>query len=904
MRAGSDPQVVSSGNWEVRAVLRHRFLYLIPFLALALGAFGLAASPWHAAPAQAATPSINGVSPTTGPAAGGVPGTVVTLGSTSPGTITVTGQNFDPATGQTSIYVGPNAALGVTCNSLGTQCTGILPPAIGLTGAAGSPQSVTVVAGGAASSAAVQTFQYNPPVVTSVSPASGTINGGTSITISGHDFTGVTEVKMASTAVPFTVSQTNSDTTLTAVTPPNTAAKGVDVIVTTDGGGPSATSAADIFTYLNSTTTVTGMSPTSGPASGGNLVFISGSGLAGATSVKFGGSAANYTVNSDSQITAIAPPGTGAVTVTVVAPGGSSSAPTQYTYTAAVVITGLTPSTGPTGGGNKITISGRGFTNATNVAFGNVSVSFTVNSDSLITVPTVPSCDSVNTLCSPQTTSVTVTGAAPSDIVSNPATYTYGALAAPSVTGVSPTNGVAGDTVTISGSGFTGATTVTFTSPTNTALKATASFTVTNDTTISATVPPSPLAGGGAGPVNVTVSNTAGASNAATYTYGALSKPVVTGLNPPNGQPAGGNTVKIVGRNLTGATSVSWGTAASIGFTPVSDTEIDVSAPACNAVSTTCTTNPTVSVSVTNSAGTSGSVSYVYGTSAQGAPTVSSLQPNTGPANGGNQVIINGTGFDPSSSGRNYAFFGPPNNSNGILASCSTTTLCTVTAPAGVGVVDVTMNVDSAQSQTSATDLYAYVPVVSGVFPTGGPIGGGTLVTISGSGFSTTSGQTTVNFGTFAGLNVNCINQNQCTAVTPDVSTSEPNGDLVDVFVTVATPTRASETSAINRPGDQFDFLNNVMTLNGNTADYSFGIRTISADVNGVFCNKVTQSFTTFFNITLPPTCGSGVITFFIGTAPAGYELSDGRTCLRYQQGLTVFNVRLGTSLPVDTSSC
>lgn len=77
---------------------------------------------------------------------------------------------------------------------------------------------------------------------------------------------------------------------------------------------------------------VTGISPASGAA--GTSVTITGSGLGGATGVSFGGAAAQFTIDSDTQITATSPPGSGTVDVTVVTPGGTSatSPADQFSY--------------------------------------------------------------------------------------------------------------------------------------------------------------------------------------------------------------------------------------------------------------------------------------------------------------------------------------------------------------------------------------------------------------------------------------------------------------------------------------------------------------------------------------------------------------------------------------------
>ena len=94
------------------------------------------------------------------------------------------------------------------------------------------------------------------PTVTGISPSSGPATGGTTVTVTGTNFTGASAVKFGvSNASSFTV---NSATQITATVPAG-AAGSVDITVTSSGG-TSATSASDSFSRVAATTTALGSS--------------------------------------------------------------------------------------------------------------------------------------------------------------------------------------------------------------------------------------------------------------------------------------------------------------------------------------------------------------------------------------------------------------------------------------------------------------------------------------------------------------------------------------------------------------------------------------------------------------------------------------------------------------------
>ncbi len=489
---------------------------------------------------------VTNVSPDSGPASGGTQ-------------VTLTGFGFDDAQ---AVYFNTRVTSNFTIVS-NTQMTVTMPPF------AGYNPHITVRnprgrgTPGTASWQVPDQFTYlHPAGVDSVDPNAGPTGGGQSVTITGDGFTSATAVRFgASAASSFTV---NSDTSITATTPPHAA--GTVHVVVDNNGGTSSTSPSDQYTY-RPRPAVTGVAPSSGTTGGGTSVTITGTGFTGATAVLFSTTATtNFTVVSDSQITVTTPPhAAGTVNLYVRTPFGTSAAVTadRFTYVVRATVTGLSPSTGPTAGGQTVTITGTGFNGATGVLFSTTAAaSFTVNSTTSITAVTPTRAAGV--------VNVYVRNGAGNSAASTASRYTYLAPR-PAVTGVAPNTGTTGGgtSVTITGTGFTGATQVRFST------NAATSFTVNSDTTITATSPPH-----AAGPVNVYVTTAGGTSAAVAadrFTY--VTRASVTGVAPSSGTTAGGQQVTITGTGFTGATAVLFSTTAAPAFTVNSNTRITVTTP-------------------------------------------------------------------------------------------------------------------------------------------------------------------------------------------------------------------------------------------------------------------------------------------------------------------------------------
>src|SRR5213594_3434921 len=393
---------------------------------------------------MASTTTITSFTPTTGPT-----GT----------SVTISGTNFTGATAV--LFNGVSASFTVT-SATAIQAT---VPA----GATTGPLKVTTP-GGTATSASSFTVRI-PPTITGFTPTSGPI--GTSVTISGTNFTGATAVRFNGVSASFTV----SSATAIQATVPAGATTG-PLKVTTPGG--TATSASSFTVRIPPT--ITGFTPTSGPI--GTSVTISGTNFTGATAVLFNGVSASFTVSSATAIQATVPAGATTGPLKVTTPGGTATSASSFTVSIPPTITSFTPTTGPAG--TSVTISGTNFTGATAIRFNGVSATFTVSSATAIQA-TVPAGATTGPLKLP-TPGGTATSAS-SFTVSIP----------PTITSFTPTTGPAGTSVTISGTNFTGATAVRFNG-------VSATFTVSSATVIQATVP----AGATTGPLKATTRGGAG----------------------------------------------------------------------------------------------------------------------------------------------------------------------------------------------------------------------------------------------------------------------------------------------------------------------------------------------------------------------------------------------------------
>ncbi len=346
----------------------------------------------------------------------------------------------------------------------------------------------------------------------------------------------------------------------------------VDVTAVTPFG-VSATSAADLFTYI-APPHIDTQDVVSGPVAGGTPVTFTGSDLSNAT-VDFGANPATIISDTDGELVVLSPeaagdnPGT--VSVTVMTAYGYSfenSNNFQFTYALPADVTAISPSFGPVAGGTAVTISGDNLSGATAVDFGGIpALSFSVNADGTMISAVSPG----GAAATVDVTVVTLSGTT----ATSPADqFTY--AAAPTVSGISPATGPTsgGTQITVTGTDLGGATQVDFDDDSGDDFLGTIVSNTSDQIVVTA---PSTGFEGTFDVIVTTVGGTSAGSPADQFTY--IGVPTVSSVSPPAGNTLGGDIVTIIGGSLDFATEVDFGqNAGTIIYD--SPTEIQAVSPA------------------------------------------------------------------------------------------------------------------------------------------------------------------------------------------------------------------------------------------------------------------------------------------------------------------------------------
>lgn len=597
-------------------------------------------------------------------------------------------------------------------------------------------------------------FEYlAAPTVSSLTPNTGLIAGGTVVTVTGTGFRPQATVRFG--AVAGTAVTVTNDTTLT-VTTPSVATPGAVAVSVTNVDAQAGSLAAG-FTYTYPAPTLTTVAPTLGPAAGGTALVLTGTNFYPNPTVTIGGVAATAVSRTSlTRITATTPPGTIGFADVVVTntDNGTVTLPMGFEYAAAPTVASVTPSTATVLGAVTVTITGTGFRTGATVRFGaNAGTAVTVNSPTSITV-TVPSA----TLAGAVNLTVTNTDSQVGTLT-NGFTYTY---PPPTITSITPASGYStgGTNVSVNGTNFYPGATLTI-----------GGTAVTNLVRVSATRITGTTPVGTPGPADVVVGNTDGQRVTLTGGFTYVPSPTLTAIAPNHGPVQGGTLVTVTGTNFI------QGAALFIGGVPAFAVTV---------------TSPTTATAVTNSSALGTFDVRLVNPDAQAAtlpmaftfdpaPTLTSVVATEGTTAGGDTVTLTGTGF---LTGATVLFGTTPATSVTVV---SATQLTAVTPAHAAGVVSLTTrNTDGQYAELPRAFRFVPPPTFDSLSPVSGDVAGGTLVTLRGSGFAATA---QVSFGGAASADVTYVSATELTAVTP----AHARG-AVDVVVTVdgASATRAA----------------------------------------------------------------------------------------------------------------
>lgn len=652
------------------------------------------------------TPTISSIVPSSGRLAGG-------------SIVTVNGNGFISDT-ITTVSIGGvpcvvQAAPPVTTTQLSCE--------VG-SHTAGTYSAVVTNTNDGQTSTTASAFTYYPaPTISSITPSYGPVaGGGASVTVTGSNFISIGPSKpiirfdpggAAVDCASVTVVDSN---TLTCASAPAHASGFYDVEVINPDGDAQSDTLSMGFSFWPQPTII-GTAPANGPESGGTTITITGTGLGGITGVTVGGvTCTSVTVVNSTTVTCITgakPAGTHDVVVTSF-DGQTGTQAGGFTFDPAPSISSVyntaTPSVsaGPLAGGTGITIDGANFVTGATVTVGGVTC----------TSPTVVTSSQIT--C---TTGINSAGAK-DVVVTNPDTQTaiatngFNYRAAPTIASITLNAGsISGGTnITIVGTNFFSNAVVDM-DPAGTL--ANCSIVSLNSSTIICTTSAHVAA-----TVDVRITNEEGQTVTSTGGYTYQPAPTVLSLSVSNGPSSGGTAITITGTNFLAGATASFGGSNCTSLTVVSSSSI------------TCTTtshaNGVVDVTVTNSDTQSGtfSSSYTY----QGAPTISSISPAGGDIAGGTTITITGDQF--------YAGATVSIDPTGTAAVCTGPTVvnintitCTTSSHSAGNFNVRVQNTDSQTGTLTNGFTYRPPPTISSISPNGGPLSGGTTVTITGNNF-------------------------------------------------------------------------------------------------------------------------------------------------------------------------
>jgi len=172
-------------------------------------------------------------------------------------------------------------------------------------------------------------------------------------------------------------------------------------------------------------------------------------------------------------------------------------------------------------------------------------------------------------------------------------------------------------------------------------------------------------------------------------------------------------------------------------------------------------------------------------------PVIGRVVPKFGPVEGGTTVTITNA---------THTFVEVMSVKFGALEAASFTvnsdnSITAISPPEAAGLVDITVTNPGGTSALTNKDHFKFLPMITNLSPSTGSTAGGTIITMTGTGFGLGKSATKVKFGTPRAISVNCSSSTSCTVVAPAHAAG-----TVDVKVTV------NKVSSAKTPADQFTY--------------------------------------------------------------------------------------------------
>ena len=619
-------------------------------------------------------------------------------------------------------------------------------------GTAGKDKVVVSLADGVASTGTTEFTYVAPPAVSSIAPAEGSTEGGTSVTVKGTSFSKAVTMTVKIGGAEATGVSVVSATELTAKTPAGSVGKAAVVVSDEFGTSGSATQ----FAYF-APPTVTKVEPSAGPTTGGTSVKVKGTGFVKGATVTIGAAATSVEVKTETEIlakTAAGSAGEDEVKVTDVGGTGKSASGEGFTYVTPPTVTSVAPAEGSTAGGTEVVIKGTGFAEHSTVAIGAAATGVEFKSATEIVAKTAAGTAGKDKVVVSLADGVASTGTTE---------FTY--VAPPAVSSIAPAEGSTegGTSVTVKGTSFSKAVTMTV---------KIGGAEATGVSVVSATELTAKTPAGSVGKAAVVVSDEFGTSGSATQ-FAYFAPPTVTKVEPSAGPTTGGTSVKVKGTGFVKGATVTIGAAA---------TSVEVKTETEILAKTAAGSAGEDEVKVTDVGGTGKSASgegFTYVT----PPTVTSVAPAEGSTAGGTEVVIKGTGFAEHSTVAIGAA------ATGVEFK-SATEIVAKTAAGTAGKDKVVVSLADGVASTGTTEFtYVAPPAVSSIAPAEGSTEGGTSVTVKGTSFSKAVTMT-VKIGGAEATGVSVVSATELTAKTPAGSVGKAAVVVSDEFGTSGSATQ------------------------------------------------------------------------------------------------------------------